>query len=341
MVGRVKNAVLKTLEYMSDYVGPLEYKNVNYAFCDIGFAGGIEFPGLIALTSPRGGLVISNAYEELVIHETVHQWFYGMVGSDQSRAPWMDESVTNLFTLKILEKYWGREANLLNLAGFKLSERDNIRLRSPAGGELSAVNQPTASFISGGQFYNTIYYRGTLALETFDNLLGDSLSSVFWKNYFKKYKFKHVADSDFINLTGELAGDTIRNTFENLLGSPVEIDYSVSDLRNRRIDSVTYDISFVLSCRERLGVPVDYAVCTVDGDTLFHRWRPGYNVEEINIKSGSPAVAVFIDPNNTITIDANLLNNSVCAQPDNKPGFRLSSGLMFLLESLFSFIGGI
>jgi hypothetical protein len=126
-----------------------------------------------------------------------------------------------------------------------------------------------------------------------------------------------------------------------LLGSPSEIDCSVTDLSNKRVDSATYEISFVLRRTGGLSCPIDYAIFTADKDTLFYQWLPEYNSEQITIRNDSPAVKVQVDPEDKITIDADLLNNSVSVQTDNKPGFRLSSGLMFLLESLFSFIGGI
>jgi hypothetical protein len=48
-----------------------------------------------------------------------------------------------------------------------------------------------------------------------------------------------------------------------------------------------------------------------------------------------------IDPDNKFAIDANLLNNSVLSGEDNLPGFRLSSGIVFLVESILSYLGGL
>lgn len=45
--------------------------------------GGIEYPSSILLAGPPAGVLV---------HEVGHMWFYGMVGNDQFRDPWLDES---------------------------------------------------------------------------------------------------------------------------------------------------------------------------------------------------------------------------------------------------------
>ncbi len=48
---------------------------------------GNEYPGMAFLG------VKSLADPVVVAHETAHQWFYGLVGSDQIQAPWLDEAL--------------------------------------------------------------------------------------------------------------------------------------------------------------------------------------------------------------------------------------------------------
>jgi hypothetical protein len=47
------------------------------------YGGGIEYPSAIQLAAPD---------EEVRLHEVAHMWFYGMVGDDQFRDPWLDEA---------------------------------------------------------------------------------------------------------------------------------------------------------------------------------------------------------------------------------------------------------
>lgn len=43
-------------------------------------------------------------------HETAHQWFYGVVGSDQVYSPWLDESLVEYLGFDFLRQYAGTDA---------------------------------------------------------------------------------------------------------------------------------------------------------------------------------------------------------------------------------------
>ncbi len=338
---KIRQAAENSIEYMTEYVGDYAYNSLNIVFSDIGFSGGIEFPALISLSTPRGAPALSNAYDMLTIHEVVHQWFYSMVGSNQVEHPWLDESVTNFFTLKILEHYWGDSSNLFDLAGLKTTMRDMNRLNITLFMGQSSINQPSYSYYQGESYFSTVYDRGALVIETIDNLLGDSLSQVFWKTYFEKFKFAHPIPDDFRDVFVETAGDSLAAIYDILIDDPKTIDFSVSDLSNHRFDSTNTEISFVLHQSVTVNYPIEYRLYLSNGDSLDFKWQPQYSTEEIVQIAPYPAVSILVDPNNKWAIDANLINNSVLVNPDNRPGFRLSAGIMFLIESLLSFVGGI
>ena len=341
IIPKIKKAVKKSIIYMTENIGEYAYNSLNIVFSDIGFSGGIEFPAIISLSSPRGSPAISNAYDMLTIHEVVHQWFYAMVGSDQVEHPWLDESITNFFTLKILEQYWGDTANLFDLAGFKVTMRDMSRLNATVYLGDASINQPSYSYLGGDSYFSTVYDRGALAVETIDNLLGDSLSQIFWNTYFDKYKFAHPTPEDFRQTIIETSGDSLASIYDILIESPITIDYSVSNLSNRHLDSTEAEISFILHQEGGVDYPTDYRLYLSNGDSLDYQWFSQFETEEIIHQSPYPAVSILINPDNKWAIDANLLNNSAVVSPDNRPGFRLSAGIMFLVESLLSFVGGI
>jgi hypothetical protein len=341
LLDKIKTTAQHTLDYMNKYVGKYAYKSLTYAMVDAASVGGIEYPGFVFLNSPQGGAMVTRFYESLVAHETIHQWFYCMIGTDQVESPWMDEAVADLFTLKIMEKYWGTDANLYDFAGLKFTERDEYRSMMHTILTPCALEDPSYAFVNESDYFNTIYSRGGLVLETFDNMLGDSLSPVFWQLYFELYRFKHPRQEDFINLVDQIAGDNVRDNLNVLLSSPNEIDYGVDYLMSNKIDSTTYQISFDISRKGDLPLPIDYAIILYNGDTVSGQWTPQYDRAKIVDSMLYPAKAVIVDPNNIIAVDANLFDNSALAQSDNRPGLRLSSGLMFLIESFFSFIGGM
>jgi Peptidase family M1 domain len=67
-------------------LGPYPSRELDVVLLDLAHAGdgfaGMEYPEL----------VFSLPFPEVVTHEVAHQWWYGLVGNDQYREPWLDES---------------------------------------------------------------------------------------------------------------------------------------------------------------------------------------------------------------------------------------------------------
>jgi hypothetical protein len=74
------------LERLSRRYGAYPWKSYTLVVTPDFFAGGIEYPTLVYVgRSPYARLIID--------HETAHQWFYSLVGNDQARDPWLDETL--------------------------------------------------------------------------------------------------------------------------------------------------------------------------------------------------------------------------------------------------------
>jgi len=336
-----RDAARHAYRYMVQNVGDYQYGYLNYAFVDFAFSGGLELPGLIALSSPKDAPMFSHMYESMVFHETAHQWFYGMIGSNQVEAPWMDEAVSAYFTDKIQIATYGEKANLLDFADFKISNKDMYRFISGLSGKAGIINKPAYSFTTQMDYFGLMYVKGSLVIETFDRQLGDSLSATFWREYYSRFLFKHPKPEDFVALAAEIGGENYRRLLESLLNVSARVDYSLEGLKNRRIDSANIEISVILRKEGNLHFPVRYCLILANGDTLNYQWNTDYDSEEIVVKSSQPATAAIIDPEFKFAVDDNLLNNSMAVKGDGKPALRLSSGILLLVESLLSYIGGI
>ncbi len=336
----IKNITSFAFSFMNDYVGPYTYPELNFAFINAARPVALEYPGLIALFSPRGGALASNYYEYLAIRTVVHQWFYAMIAADRCTEPWLNESIAEYFALKIADKYWGRDANLIDFGGFKATFSDDLRLNARVTEGKAPVNLSAGQLTSEIEYGTTIRNRGALTVATIFNLLGDSLTSVFWKSYYESHLLNRTSTDSFLSLLEEVAGAGAKRQAGYLLNSAERIDYSVSALSYRPIDSVTYESRFVLSRSGTLSIPVAYKIIFYNDDTLSFIWDASRYSELIRFESKYPARTVIIDPDFLIAVDFNLFNNSIQVAGDSRPAWRLSSGIMFLIESIISLIGG-
>ncbi len=340
IVNRIRPTVKTAFEYMNDNVGPYAYPYLNITLVTSPVMDGFEFPAVAALFSPRGGVMASNMYEATAVRTIVNQWFYGVVASDQTRIPWLNRSVAGFFAKEIIELIWGDDTGVFEFAGLELSYEDYLRATARFSAGKGIVNRPADSFGSKAEYTSTIDACGVLVLETFDNMLGDSLSVVFWRKYFERNRFRYADYEEFVSLADEVGGADISDALTTLLNNPTEIDYSVISLSNARADSVSYEVTFKL---ERTGLPdwpVKYRLILHNGDTLDFDWNPEYHSEIITKVLPSPVSKVIIDPDRVISVDSDLINNSILADTDSRPALRISSGMIFLIESLLSNLGG-
>jgi hypothetical protein len=84
----VLSAAKSALSKEATLLGAYPYRTYELAQTAGGF--GMESPGLTWIPGGAGSL------RYLVAHETAHQWFYGIVGNDQSTQPFADEAAADM-----------------------------------------------------------------------------------------------------------------------------------------------------------------------------------------------------------------------------------------------------
>jgi hypothetical protein len=111
-VSALMSAARNAISKMSALVGAYPYSVFSVAQSAGGF--GMESPALIWIPTGVG----SSNLRYLVTHETGHQWFYALVGSNQAYEPYTDEAVTDFLARYVLSM---RRASRCAIARLDLS----------------------------------------------------------------------------------------------------------------------------------------------------------------------------------------------------------------------------
>ncbi len=171
---------IAAIELFNDLIGPYPYQQFSIVDAVIGAgAAGIEFPQLVYMASsyydePLDDERFPRGQEFTLVHEVLHQWFYGLVGNNQHRHAFLDESLTNYLTTVYFERVHGEDVSLqqslLNIAAPYV-----IYLWGLASGpsQDEPVDTPTDEFSSSTAYGVIIYNKGPLAMQAFREALGD------------------------------------------------------------------------------------------------------------------------------------------------------------------------
>ena len=191
------NGARSTLEYTTDSVRIFNTLFGHYPFSELDVvetytvAGGIVYPGLIVIQSESWNA--NNSYLQFVaVHEVAHQWWYSLVGNDQTRFPWVDESLTQYATLLYYGHVYGSNTQNAILSDFE----DEWRTYAEAFGD-QPLGQPVVDYMHHDDaYFHIIYQKGPLFFNTLADIYGQNNLVAALATYFSTYRYGIVQPTD-------------------------------------------------------------------------------------------------------------------------------------------------
>ncbi|MFB6258148.1 MAG: M1 family metallopeptidase [Flavobacteriales bacterium] len=251
----------ETIKTFSQDIGPYGHNKIIVADA----RSGMEYP-MLTLCGGR-----DPSYRDLLIHEIGHQWFFGMVGTNETYRAAMDEGFTQFLTAHGLEAIDGDTLAKRGPDNFyekKFSEPVKAREREVYRGYLSSairkddavINTHSDHFEDYGK-YRQVYYKMSTMLYNLQYVLGDSL---FWgamENYFREWRFAHPYFDDFRRSVNQYSDTDLNWFFDQWWNTQERIDYAVKKVR--KLDGDRYRI--VLERKGEMQMPLDVRVKAKDG----------------------------------------------------------------------------
>jgi Peptidase family M1 domain len=258
-------------------------------------AGGMEYPTLItAGTNWWPGAHEGNP-EEVVIHEFGHQYWYGMVGSNEFEESWLDEGFNTYSTGKVLDVAYGMRDLPVHAFGIPvahllgLPQVDSDMTNRSAYlfyGKHDPVVRNAWQYYDSTQYAIDSYMRPATLLRTLENYLGPPVMARVMRAWFERYRFHHPTSVDFEKLTGEVSGRDMTWFFDQFVFGTNWLNYRVDSVACNRIDvklgsyvengkrtTVTEkDAERIEGERRKKGTPDEYRIVVKlvrDGESVF------------------------------------------------------------------------
>ena len=208
--------IKKAIVSKSQWLGEYPYNVVSVVDNASPTSGGMEYPTITLLTAGSS----EGTLESVINHEVGHNWFYGLLATNERQYPWMDEGMNSFYDQKFDETF----ATKINSGKINNNFISKKITRYPENNLLQTFiklkkDQPinTSSEKFSALNYNLIAYTKTtfwlkkmeteLGIETFNNVM---------RAYYEKWKFKHPTPTDFQIVAEEVSGKSLGKLFDLL-----------------------------------------------------------------------------------------------------------------------------
>jgi hypothetical protein len=289
-------------------------------------AGGMEYPTFITTEGPWFTPSAVRLPEIVTVHELGHQWFYGLIATNEAAWPFLDEGL-NQYAETDAMAAWRGNGSALDLLGLRVSDATLQLVVSRGAAHDEPIAQPASAFSSGGSYGRLVYARTAAVLETLARVYGRDAVARALALYARRQRFRHPGPDELLAAFAETMGDGPAQTLRAALFERGWVDYAVDGVGPESADG-----SVLVRRRGTLSFPVEIDLSMADGTTHHEHWD-GVG-DSIRIPwHGPPALrAVVVDPDDRIAIDENLENNRAAAPGDGQRAWRVFERAIYWMQ---------
>ncbi len=341
---RYLSVLKQTMQKYDEWYGPYPYKQITLIDPEPNSAvGGMEYPTLItAGTDWREPSWYHFGMDVTVAHEFGHQYWYGMVASNEFEEPWLDEGINSYSESKVVESLFGQNTSVLNGRTLYTSDAEIQRLFYIAHPDEDPIERPGWKFATTGSYGSIVYGKTATVLTTLEAVLGEETLRQALHVYFMRYRFQHPTGIDFLDTVKEVTG---RKDLEPYMEQAFEgtelLDYSVDSLTSDSTEwwkggnaAGPYQTSVVVRRKGTFLFPVNLEVGFADGSKELATWDGKDRWARFSWEKPVRAVYAQVDPDGNVPLDVNSFNNSYTLQRDRTARLKLTNYWVFAQQLL-------
>jgi hypothetical protein len=207
-IAYIKDAV----RFRSQQIGEYPYNVVSVVEATMGFTGGMEYPTITSISPMED----ARSLDVVIQHEIGHNWFYGVLATNERDYPWMDEGMNNFYDQRYTAwKYAGEKET-----GFAASRlpADPAMLLFDAYAKKKE-DQPistTSAAFTGINYALVAYGKAAAWMKKLEQNIGREKFDALMQDYYRQWKFKHPYPEDFRMLAEQHAGKDLGDLFAEL-----------------------------------------------------------------------------------------------------------------------------
>lgn len=328
----------KTLEHFDRWYGPYPYKQITLVDPPHGAlrAGGMEYPTLFTADTawwmPTGVRFVELVSE----HEFGHQYWYGMVATNEFENAWLDEGINSYTECKILDDIFGKDTSAFQLWGMHESDDYQERNSYRDSAEIDPMARFGWQYMNGGSYGDITYGKTATALLTLEKVIGEQTLQRALRTYFMRYRFTHPTQEDFLKTVEEVSGQNLRWFYDQAVFGTAVLDYDIAKASSDRLDwfeknpppekkgETLYRTQVIVHRKGDFVMPVDVLMKFDNGENVSEHWDGRDRWTRYTYDKKAKLISAEIDPGTALRLDKDYFNNSYVVDGDKRASHNLT-----------------
>ncbi|MGH9432193.1 MAG: M1 family metallopeptidase [Terriglobia bacterium] len=343
---RYIQSIKGTLDRFDKWYGPYPYDRITIVDPPDGGtdAGGMEYPTLItgdsAWWEPRG----LKLTELVTVHEFGHQYWYGMVATNEFEEAWMDEGINSYSEVKVMDSLYGKGRSAVNFLGMTADDAELQRDTYLALPDTDPMTRFGWKFMSSNAYGTISYGKTATVLLTLEGMIGEPVMRQAMHTYFLRYRFTHPTHTDFLKTIEDVSGQNLEPFFDQAVYGTKMLDYAIEKIGSDRADwylprvpkvqkgKTLYNDQVLVRRKGTFILPVEVEIKFDNGEKVREHWDGKDRWARFTYLRKAKVVSAEIDPDHKIWLDSNFFNNSQTAAAHQGATRKLSNDWLFLTQ---------
>jgi Peptidase family M1 domain len=351
-IAREQSSLRFALPHFAERYGSYPYDRLTVVHPPLGAdeSGGMEYPTLIT-TGGSPFAPFDRRIEIVTVHEFGHQYFYGLLASNEAEEPYLDEGLNSYAEVVALESMFGT-GSAGSILGLRVSLPAINAVHSAESANDEVIAKPAREFSSGASYGRLVYARTATLLSTLARVYGEPRVARALRKYACSQRFHHPTTTDLVSIIQAEFGEDIAKEFSAALGTVSSVDYAITRTSTgiERTMGGMFDAEgagrttreshegsqmvtrVLVSRRGELRFPVIVRATYADGSHQDQLWdatsRTARLAFSVPAFRGKPT-SVVIDPDHRVLLDTDFRNNIAASSGPrwSERGYEVALGL--------------
>ena len=186
------------IHFYSDHVGEYPYNVASAVQGPPSFGGGMEYPTITSISPVES----ERELDITIAHELGHNWFYGILGSNERNHPWMDEGINTFYENKYYSSKYGQRQQL-----------ERILFETAAIVKKDQPIETTSEKFSEINYELVAYNKTSEWMRYLEQQLGSESFNKAMREYYRQWQFKHPQPEDFKKTIEQSTGKDLDTIF--------------------------------------------------------------------------------------------------------------------------------